>query len=85
MKAFRVIAFCACTHSIARWLWLGSSQRYGSPDDAVDAGSLFFAEGSANAKPETMTPNASAGQIAFIVAASCGIRTIVNESVPRRT
>jgi hypothetical protein len=39
----------------------------------------------ANAVPETMTPNASAGQIAFIVAASCGIPAMLNGSARRRT
>src|SRR5690348_7727439 len=70
MKARFVTAFCACTHCIARGLWLGSSQRYGSPDEDAAAGSVDFAGGVAKAKPETVIPSASTGQIAFIVAAS---------------
>src|SRR5690348_12657933 len=70
MKAFCVIAFCACTHCIARGLWLGSSQRYGSPDDEGVADSGDFAGGVAKAVPEKVMPSATIGQIAFIVAAS---------------
>src|SRR5690242_16970950 len=83
MKAFFVIAFCACTQPSARGLWLGSSHRYGSLDGAVADALPGVAGGFANAMPERVTPNAKIVQRVFMIAVPRGFPEGVSRAPER--